>query len=60
MAVNTEEVFKKIEKQNGKMFARVMRGDGSAIPEGSPFRHVNLLDTPGFGEYVAICRQRSK
>ena len=46
MAVNTEEVFKKIEKQNGKMFARVMRGDGSAIPEGSPFRHVNLLDTP--------------
>ena len=47
MAVNTEEVFKKIEKQNGKIFARVMRGDGSAIPEGStPFRNVNLLDTP--------------
>ena len=46
MAIDTEQVFKKIEKQNGKMFARVMRGDGSAIPEGSPFRHVNLLDTP--------------
>ena len=47
MAVNTEEVFKKIEKQNGKIFARVMRGDDSAIPEGStPFQNVNLLDTP--------------
>ena len=47
MAIDTEQVFKKIEKQNGKMFARVMRGDDSAIPEGStPFQNVNLLDTP--------------
>jgi len=46
MSVDTEKVFKDIKKQNGEMFARVMRGDSSAIPEDSPFRNVNLLDTP--------------
>ncbi|MCR4917981.1 MAG: leucine-rich repeat domain-containing protein, partial [Alphaproteobacteria bacterium] len=53
MAVmNAEQIFKTIEKQNGKMFARVMRGDNSAVPEGHPYRNINLLATPGLVEML--------
>jgi len=44
MAVNVEEVFKEIKKHNGERFAKVMRGDQEAVPEG--YLRVNLLETP--------------
>ncbi|MCR4917626.1 MAG: hypothetical protein K5912_01630, partial [Alphaproteobacteria bacterium] len=44
MIIDTDQVFKELTKQNGKKFAKIIRGDTDAVSRGA--LRANLLNTP--------------